>query len=292
MNIVNKDYLSDYDGVFDVIVMNPPYNDGSTNRGYGHVLWNKFVIKTISQLVEGGYLCAVHPDGWRGLGSGFINVRELIKSKQMLYLEVHNEKDGIKTFGAETTYDFYCLHNTPSAMTTKIKCMDGTTQRVDISKMSFIPNGMYKEFEKILAKDGEERVNVLYSRSAYGYDKKHMNQEQTDEFKYPCVYTVPKFNKPRIMYSNTTNNGHFWLPKVIWSNGRSTTPIIDENGELGLINFAYAIIDEQKNLTFIQKAMQHQDFIKLMAFSDGNMGHKYKYKVIRLFRKDFWKEFK
>ena len=30
--------------------------------------------------------------------------------------------------------------------------MDGTTQIVDISKMEFIPNGMYKEFGKTSCK--------------------------------------------------------------------------------------------------------------------------------------------
>jgi len=56
---------------FDVIVMNPPYQELKEGNKKSQALWNKFVIKTISQLVEGGYLVAVHPDGWRDLGKGF-----------------------------------------------------------------------------------------------------------------------------------------------------------------------------------------------------------------------------
>jgi len=59
-------------------------------------------------------------------------------------------------------------------------------------------------------------------------------------------------------------------------------------------DFAYAITDEVKNLPFIQKAMLNPDFMKLMSFSDGKMGvggQRYNYKIIALFRKDFWKEF-
>ena len=62
----------------------------------------------------------------------------------------------------------------------------------------------------------------------------------------------------------------------------------------GLGVFSSAIIDEPKNLIFIQKAMLHPDFLKLMSFSDGYSGvggQRYNYKVISLFRKDFWKEF-
>lgn len=300
LNIYHGSYLEDgfdkhmeFWGVekFDVIVQNPPYNDGSSNRGSAHVLWDKFVIKSVSQLVECGYLVAVHPDGWRNLGKGFDKVKSLLKSKQMLYLEVHNKYEGIKTFGAGTTYDFYCLHNVPNTMFTKIKCMDGTTQRVDISKLNFIPNGMYKEFERFIAKDDEEKVNVLYN-CAYHIQKDYVSKEQTEEFKFPVVYVTYKDGSINLRYSNTNEHGHYGLSKVIFSNGISC-PYIDENGVYAMTQFAYAIIDEPKNLPFIQKAMLNPDFIKLMSFSDGvtGTGHRYNRNVIALFRKDWWKEY-
>lgn len=298
-NVFNGSYLSeefnghmDFWGVekFDVIVMNPPYQELKEGNTKSQALWNKFVIKTIDQLVEGGYLVAVHPSGWRDVDGDFKKIQNIFKSKQLSYLEVHSKKDGIKTFGAGTPYDFYCLHNVPNTMFTKIKCEDGTTERVDISKMEFIPNGMYKTFEKLIAKNGEERVKILYSRSAYGNDKPHMSKEQTEEFKYPCIYYTYKDGSFQLRYSSTNENGHFGIPKIIWSQGIST-PIIDENGEYGVMNFACSIVDESKNLPYIQKAMLHPDFIKLMLFSNGISGQRYDKKAISTFRKDFWKEF-
>ena len=304
LNVFNGSYLTEdfnkqmeFWGVdkFDVIVMNPPYQTLKEGNRKSQPLWDKFVVKTISQLVEGGYLVAVHPDGWRRVTGDFLVVKQLLKSKQLLFLEVHNTDDGIKTFGANTTYDFYCLHNVPNTMFTKIKCMDGTTQRVDISKMEFIPNGMYKEFEKLVAKNNEEKVNMLYSRSAYGnYKKEQMSKIQTIEHIYPCIYLTYKDGSYKLFYSNTREKGHFGIPKVIWSNGGASTPIIDENGEFGVMNFACSIIDDVKNLPFIQKAMLTPEFMKLMSFSDGITGvgrHRYNFKAISLFRKDFWKEF-
>jgi hypothetical protein len=210
----------------------------------------------------------------------------------MLYLEVHDKGDGIKTFGVSTTYDFYCVHNVPNTMFTKIKCMDGTTERADISKMEFIPNGMYKEFEKLMPKKGEEKVNVLRS-CKYHTQKDYVSKEQTEEFKYPVVYVTYKDGSVNSRYSSTKEHGHFGIPKVIFSNGISC-PLVDGDGEYAITEFAYAIIDEPKNLPFIQKAMLHPDFMKLMSFSDGMTGvgrHRYNYKAIALFRKDFWKEF-
>jgi hypothetical protein len=169
--------------------------------------------------------------------------------------------------------------------------MDGTIQRLDISKLNFIPNGMYKEFEKLMPKKGEETVNVLRS-CKYHIQKEYVSKEQTEEFKYPVVYVTYKDGSAKFRYSNTKKHGHFGTSKVIFSNGISH-PYVDINGEYGLTEFAYAIIDDVDKLPYIQKAMLNPKFIKLMSFSDGvtGTGHRYNSKVISLFRKDWWKEF-
>jgi hypothetical protein len=276
---------------FDVIVMNPPYQKLKEGNKKSQALWNKFVIKTLSQLVDGGYLVAVHPSGWRNVEGKFKNIQKLLRSKQLLYLEIHNEKDGLKTFGAETRYDFYCLHNVPNTMFTKIKCQDGTIERVDISKMDFIPNGMFKTFDKLIAKNGDDTVKILRDYS-YNIQKEYVNGKQTEEFKYPCVYIIHKNGVPKLKYSNINTKGHFGIPKLIWSNGRiiSVGSLIDTDGEYGITEFAYAIIDIPENLPRIKHVFDHKDFRKLMeecSISDMSIN----YRVIALFRKDFWKEF-
>jgi hypothetical protein len=299
LNIYNGSYLEEgfdkhmeFWGVekFDIIVMNPPYQMQQEGFVKTQSLWDKFVIKTVSQIVEGGYLVAVHPDSWRGVGKEFGSVKNILKTKQLTYLEIHNIQDGLKVFGAETTYDFYCLHNVPNTMFTKIKCIDGTIERADISKMEFIPNGMYKTFEKLLAKNGENKVNLLADSSYHTQRVEQMSKEEDGDFKYPCVYMTRKDGTLALWFSNE-NKGHFSVPKVIWSNGRSASVLVDEDGKYGITQFAFAIIDEPKNLTFIKKAMEHPDFLKLMYYSCGNTGHKYHRKFISLFRNDFWKVF-
>lgn len=278
---------------FDVIVMNPPYQVLQEGNTKSHPLWDKFVIKTVNNLVEGGYLVAVHPDGWRNVDGMFKDVQNLLKSKQILYLEIHDYSDGLKTFRAKTTYDFYCLHNVPNTMFTKIKGSDGKIVRTDISKMEFIPNGMFDIFEKLIAKNGKETVQII-NNSSYHHQRPHMAKVQTEEFKYPCVYTSLSTDVVNFWYSNTNTKGHFEIPKVIFTTGTASKPIIDENGNYGLTEFASAIVDEQKNLLFIQKAMLSPEFIKLMNFRDGNggkFGHRYDRKVIATFRKDFWVDF-
>ena len=151
LNVFNGSYLSEefdrhmkFWGVekFDVIVMNPPYQEQKEGNTKTQSLWDKFVIKTINQVIEGGYLVAVHPDKWRNVDGMYKNIQNILKSKQLLYLEIHDRADGVKTFGVQTTYDFYCLHNVPNTMFTKIKCHDGRIERADLSKLEYIPNSL------------------------------------------------------------------------------------------------------------------------------------------------------
>jgi hypothetical protein len=278
---------------FDIVVMNPPYQEQKEGFKKTQPLWHKFVIKSIEKnLVENGYLVAVHPSGWRNVSGVFKKTQNLIKSKELIYLEQHTFQDGIKTFGAKTDYDFYCLRNiNNNNFITKIKCQDGSVARTNISDDEYIPNGKFKELKKLYAKNGEERVNILYSRSNYGTDKKNVSKEQTEEYKYPCVYTTTTNNKVNFWYSNINNNGHFNIAKVFWSNGYSPTVHVDENGKYGLTQFSYGIVDEVNYLHKIKKALDSPEFKKIMRPVDDGCTHQYNRKVIAMFRKDFWKEF-
>jgi hypothetical protein len=275
---------------FDIVIGNPPYQTNNEGETKTHPIWDKFVDKSILILNEGGYLNMVHPSGWRNVDGKFKNTQNLLKNREVLYLEMHNKKDGIKTFGAQTTYDFYCVRNKKNnGFKTQIKCVDGVIENVDLSKMDFIPNGKFSEFEKLIAKNGDEKVEVLRN-SSYHHQRPHMSKNNFGDFIHPCVYTILKDGTINLWYSNTNENGHFNITKVIWSNGIST-PILDINGEYGLTEFSYAIVDDVENLDDIKRALINPKFIELMSNSDGESGHRYNTKTIETFRKDFYKQF-
>ena len=240
---------------FDILVSNPPYQE-IVGPNKTQPIWNLFVKKYLSMLHEGGYMVMIHPDGWRGTKGIFKNTQILLKEKEMLYLEVHDKNEGFKTFGATTTYDFYCIRNSKNNnFITKIKCIDGTIEFADISKMEFIPNAMFNTYNSLIAKENEKKVNLLHSYSAYEHRKPYMSVKKDNVFKYPCVYYTYKDESIRFMYSNINTNGHFNIPKVIWSFGGASTPIVDINGDYGQVEFAYSIIDDVDVLFKIKKAM-------------------------------------
>lgn len=277
---------------FDIIIMNPPYQELKEGNKKSQALWNKFVIKTLSQLVEGGYLCAVHPSGWRNADGAFKNVQNLLKERQMQYLNINNYKKGFETFGAYTDYDYYCLRNVLNTKSlTKIVDIDDKVVRIDISKLEFIPKCNIHEVLSLVAKDGEDTVEILYTCSYHTQKKELMSNKQTEYYKFPCVMNVStKDEVGCTWYSNSNSHGNFGISKVIF--GRKNCGVfIDNNGEYGMTQDCTGIIDEDKNLKFIQKALKSEHFIKnIMGFRES-FGDKYNRKVISLFRKDFWKEF-
>ena len=123
--------------------------------------------------------------------------------------------------------------------------------------------------------------------SSYHTQKKWIINKKTI---YPCIYSITQKDGCKFKYSKE-KKGHFGIPKVIWSNGAGTYPIIDENGKYGLTEFAYAIVDDKQNLEKIKEAMISKKFINLMKYLAFKEDNKYNYKIIALFKKDFYKYF-
>lgn len=292
-NVRHKDFLNEViEMEFDVVLGNPPYQLKVGDRKT-EPLWNKFFHKSLSLLKESGYLSLIHPSGWRNIEGRFSDIKNVIKDKKLHYLSINNEKKAMEIFGAETRFDYYLLENTVNnGLLTEITFQDGTTDNVDLSNMDFIPNGSLDEIRGLIANEGEEKVTVLHSFSSYETRKRWMSRIPNNEFIHPCVYTVDYLSQPTFYYSNTNENGHFGIPKVIWSNGRisSVGSYIDEIGEFALTQFAYAIADDVENLPNIKRALDSTKFKKLMelcAVGQLTINHK----VISTFRKDFWREF-
>ena len=276
---------------FDVIIGNPPYQL-QVGPGKTQTIWDSIVEKSIIQLKDGGTMTMIHPSNWRNISGNQKELQQKIFSYDLKSIEIYDESQGLKTFGAETRYDIYTFVKTKVDKTnTKVKFQDGKEITINVNGLEFLPNSSYDLFQRLLAKPNEERVEVLYSRSLYGSDKKNMSSEKGGDFIFPCSYTINSESEPKLWYSSIKKE-FFGTPKLIWSNGRisSIGSYIDDKGELGLTQYSYAIVDTVKNLPLIKKAFDSKEFRTLMehcAVSQNTIN----YKIIPLFKKDFWKEF-
>jgi len=282
---------------FDIIIGNPPY-DKSQNaegkRGGGDTLWDKFVIKYLNKtLKEGGYLSLVHPTIWRkpqSERSSSKEVNELMLSKQILYLEMHNSQDGLKTFNAGTRYDFYVIENKNIYKETEINDEDRITTSVNLNGYKFIPNKGLDFFNKIIAKSDDEKCEIIFNVSNYETRKSYVSDSNEGEFIYTLIHTTTK-NGPRYKYSSRNDKGHFGIKKVIFGDSGINEPIFDTNGDFGMTQHAMGIkFDTLEEGLSIKKALTSKSF---NIFLESVMWSNFQidWRLFTFMKKDFYKFF-
>jgi hypothetical protein len=272
---------------FTAIIGNPPYNDDSGNKGKGHTLWTIFVEKSLKEwLLQNGYLLFVNPSLWRQTDHP---LQTIMKQYQIEYLEIHDEADGVKIFNCNTRYDWYLINKVPYFKNTKIKTQTGELVFKYLNKMNFIPNYNYDLIDKLT--ESNDKVDMLYSRSDYASDKKWTKKINDTEYKYPVVYSVNRKHQATFIWSNiNTKEGHYKKSKVIFGSG-ATGFIIDEKGDYACCEFCTGIIDKVENLEKIKNVLDSLKFknevIKATSVSKAEINRK----ILKHFKKDFWKEF-
>ena len=282
---------------FDAIIGNPPYNSpGKT--GTGNTIWQLFTNKAIDEwLVDGGYLAYVHPPGWRkpNTSRGKFNgmYKKMAIDNQMIYLEMHNTKDGKKVFNKGTRYDFYLLQKTERTCNTLLKDEHYNKSELDLSIFEWLPNSNISNIMKILTDtnvSSSENCPIMYNRSNYGADKKYVSKTESEEYKYKIVHTTPK-SGIRYMYSNRNDKGHFGIPKVIFGDSGFDTAVIDLNGEYGMTQHSMAIeINDLQEGENILKALLSEKFNNLKnscLFSSYAID----WNIFKTFKRNWWKEY-
>jgi hypothetical protein len=282
---------------FDAVIGNPPYNNSQNHvgkRGGGNSLWDKFTSKSLNEWLNArGYLVFVHPCRWRKPESEHSKNNGLFKlmtlKNQMVFLSMHNVADGLKTFKCGTSYDWYIVEKTPKHKNTIVIDTLYTEKSIDMSKFEWMPNHSVETLKCILAKEGDERCEIIFDP---GCDprKKWMSRILTGEFKYPVVYTTPQ-KGTRFVYSSRNDKGYFGVPKVIFGDSGINEPVIDFEGEYGMSEHSMGIkissLEEGKLLSKSLKSEGMKNLINSCMFSTYGID----WRMFKDLRKDFWKEF-
>lgn len=270
---------------FDVIVQNPPYqSEYNTGNNKNTSIWDKFVSLSIELAKREGFIVSVHPSSWRRPKH---YLWDKMKSLQMMYLEIHNEEDGIKTFNAATRYDWYVIKNCKNESPTNVVDEKGNKENILINNMPFLSNFAIQKINDLIAKNEEEKVCVIFD-TAYHAQKEYVVSNKDDTHIFPCVYSMTK-NGPIYKYSSKNNLGHFGIPKVIISCARHPYPIIDMDGEYGMCQNAFAIqVSSFEEANNIQKIINSDAFKEILLATKWN-NFQIDYRMFKYFKKEFWK---
>ena len=280
-------HMKDVWGVekFDVVMGNPPYNTGTSGGNGGRDLWDKFIIKSLPFISKKGFLNFVHPSKWRRPENELFN---LFKENNLIYLEIHNKQDGQRVFNAITRYDFYCLQKSEYSGSTIVKDETGKIIEIDIKKWPWLPNFNFDLFNRIIKRGDDPGLEIIYSRSLYGGDKKWMSKEENEVFKYPCVYGMYKDGSFSLQYSSEKKD-QFDVPKIIIPCGEKSYTLLDIDGKYGIMQNAFGIkiCEDYKK---VKQAIDSDKFSEIIKSSKW-LNFQIDYKMFKYFKKDFWKEF-
>ena len=290
---------------FDIIVGNPPFNSPGA-IGTGNTIWQLFVKLSLNLLNKDGYLVYVHPSGWRKPASEKSKTHGLYKlmtkDNTMRYLEIHDSKDGLKTFQAGTRYDWYVIKASKNNnYKTIIKDELGITSKINLNDWDFLPNYNLKLVLSLLAKEGDERCPI--NRGKYHTTRKDLvSSVKTSNFKYQLIHSTNKdkvdkqtgniVSGIRYMYSSRNDKGDFGISKVIFGESGINDVIIDLKGEYGITEGAMAIEisseDEGKEGVELKKYLLSSDFQEILkACKWGNF--RVEWVLFTYFKKDFYK---
>ena len=271
---------------FDLVVGNPPYNiPGQTDTG--NTIYQQFIIKALTEWIKPkGYLLFVTPRAWRkpvAYRSKNKGMFDLMTQKNwMKYLEIHNKKDGKKMFNAGTNYDWYLIKKT-KPKSTIVKDEMGKKQKINLKNWPWLPNYNYRLIKKLLAKDNQKTVDVI-SSSDFHSTKNTMSNIKDKKHKYVCIHSTPKKG---IIYFYSSQKPQK-IPKVIFGNSGPSLAISNKKGKYCLTEHAIGIVDKEKNLDKILKALKSDkmnDIFKACLWSNFQI----EWKMFKNFKKNFYK---
>ena len=211
---------------------------------------------------------------------------------KMIYLEIHNTQDGIKTFGCGTRYDFYIIkkmNNYENNTITKIVDENKIINNIILKNYEWLPNSNYDIINKMLASENEEKLTVINDFNYSRLNKNLVSTIKNDIYKYELIYLTPK-SGIRYMYSKVNNKGHFGIMKIIIGETGFDNAINDYEGKYGMTQDSFGIIISSKEegedmLSFIKSLK----FKKIIKDSCSWSNYRIDWRLFINFKKTFYK---
>ena len=296
-NIICGNFLENvniYFGIdkFDLIIGNPPFNKEIKNRrngGNGSLkLWDKFILKSLDILKNGGTLGFITPASWRAPPNNDKDIiyNKMTKDNHLKYLHIYSKTEGRLLFNVLQRVDLYIIEKGNNGKTNIIDEIKNK-HCIDVKLLPFLPNYEYNEINSILG-DG---IDVIYS-TIYHTQNKILKSVKTNEFKYPVVHSINE--KGIVFWYANEKKGHFGEPKVILNFNEKQYNYLEQNdfeGKYGMSLLSFGIpITSKKQGADILKAINSDKFKEIIKATKWGI-FQTDYRMFRYFKKDFYKDF-
>ena len=272
LNVVKS--LEDITMKFDVILGNPPYQDGNREDA-ANKLWPLFIKRSSELLNSNGYSALVTPNGWmqptadigKGTGKNAISIfNDIFKPNNLIMANVDSTFLQRTYFnGVGSTFSYFVFQKAQYIAPTKFVTESGVVL-VDISKIDALP--------KILSNHGISICEKMVGDSFIFCDQNHnLNGNESP---------VMDKEHPYMIYHTNKKGGTFWygatkciytdVPKVIISLSGKYLPIVNTTN--GFSNMCLALIcntlEEANNAQMVLSSKLYQFWVEMSKFSGFN----------------------
>lgn len=205
-NVIQADFVNwGTDMKFDVIIGNPPYQDGDNPSAK---LWNRFVQTSFNHLKDDGYIAMIHPLVWMRRPNGQASdklVKDILSKNQLIYVDA----TATKHFNVGEEVSAYILQKTPRYTNTEFKFLDRqevieyTGQKLPLTLDEGIA---LKIFDKVMAQTGDRIGNHVWCD--YGGDATIDQRIERNQFTIGANNT----NTQPVYWTAANNNYYFADP--------------------------------------------------------------------------------
>jgi len=240
ISIIKQDFLkTDINMKFDVIVGNPPYQNGSNSMS--EALWLKFIVKA-SKLSN--KVLFVTPKSWCNLSEDSYK-QELynIFNEKLVYANISEDIKKNYFSGIGSSFSYFILDSNKNKNTFTIKNKD--VFELSYEEVKWIPNNLDRMTLNILNKtlwSNSKKLNGSFNEIT-GYRKGGKFIDASGRFK--ISNTSAQYSKDIWLYTNTPQE-IMTKNKVIFSDSGYNKPYYD-NGNINLGHHSRAIFVKNEN---------------------------------------------
>ena len=216
----------------------------------------------------------------------------VMTSKQIHFLSIYSKDEGSKLFerNAVARVDWYVLQNKKCNAPTTINDQDGSNYKTTLNSLPFLPNGLIDNVMSLTVSGKEIPLTVLYN-SSYHSQREHMTSSLAGAYVHPCVHSITAEGL-RIIYSNTKDEGHFGIKKVIINRGDILYPHNDFSGKFGMTENSFGLVVTSKQEgDLIVKAINTAKFKEIVRSIKWGNNAMVDWRFFKYLKKDFWKQF-
>lgn len=291
ITVVQGNFLDvEFDMKFDVIVGNPPFQDGG--RGdEANKLWPYFVKKADDLLADDGYVAMISPNGWmqptadigKGNSKNSVSIfNDIFKQRNLVVANVDSDGLREKHFkGVGSTFSYYIFQKSKYSGNTEFVTPTGAIN-VDIRHIDSLPKITSAESLSIMDKltgpaftwhDQNHGLNGREGDAAGTFTETKKTKKGDITVSYQLQHKIYHTNKGGGTYwYGETANPHANNPKVIVSLSGKYLPVLDT--QHGFSNMCMALIfeslEQAQRAQIILNSKLYRFWVEMQKFSGFN----------------------